>query len=241
MNQIKKADIGIIGAMQIEVEAICAAMENTQSETVGNTTFVYGDLLGKKVVCAKCGIGKVFAAMCTQAMILRYAPDCIINSGVAGTLSDTLSIGQIALADQVVQHDMDTSPIGDPVGLISGINIIYIPTDPAITEGLAAAVTAEGVPYQKGTVASGDQFICHTADKIRIKGNFEAEDKPVIACEMEGAAIGQVCYVNGTPYGILRAISDGGDEQAFADYPTFLAAAAKTATEVMLRFVENWN
>ena len=71
MNQIKKADIGIIGAMQIEVEAICAAMENTQSETVGNTTFVYGDLLGKKVVCAKCGIGKVFAAMCTQAMILR--------------------------------------------------------------------------------------------------------------------------------------------------------------------------
>ena len=174
-------------------------------------------------------------------MILKYAPACIINSGVAGTLSESLSIGQIALAEQVVQHDMDTSPIGDPVGLISGINIIYIPTDPAVTEGLAAAVTAEGVPYQKGTVASGDQFICHTADKIRIRGNFEAEDKPVIACEMEGAAIGQVCYVNGTPYGILRAISDGGDEQAFADYPTFLAAAAKTATEVMLRFVENWN
>ena len=236
----RKAEIGIIGAMQIEVEALCAAMENTETETVGNMTFVYGDLCGKRVVCAKCGIGKVFAAMCAQTMILRYSPAVIVNSGVAGTLSDQLSIGQIALAEQVVQHDMDTSPIGDPVGLISGINIIYIPADPAVTAALAAAVEAEGVVYQRGTVASGDQFICHTADKERIRGNFETEDKPVIACEMEGAAIGQVCYVNSTPYGILRAISDGGDEQAFADYPTFLAAAAKTATEVMLRFVEAW-
>ena len=241
MSQLKKAAIGIIGAMQIEVEALCSAMENTETETVGNMTFVYGDLQGKKVVCAKCGIGKVFAAMCAQTMILKYAPDCIINSGVAGTLSDTLSIGQIALADQVVQHDMDTSPIGDPVGLISGINIIYIPSDPAVTDSLATAVTGESVPYERGTVASGDQFICHAEHKTRIKSNFETEDKPVIACEMEGAAIGQVCFVNKVPYGILRAISDGGDEQAFADYPTFLAAAAKTATRVMLRFVEDWN
>ena len=237
---IMKAEIGIIGAMQIEVEAICAAMENTVTETVGNMTFVCGDLRGKKVVCAKCGIGKVFAAMCAQTMILKYAPDCIINSGVAGTLSESLSIGQIALAEQVVQHDMDTSPIGDPVGLISGINIIYIPADPAVTTALAAAVAAEDVPYMRGTVASGDQFICHTHDKERIRATFETEDQPVIACEMEGAAIGQVCYVNGVPYGILRAISDGGDEQAFEDYPTFLAAAAETATKVMLRFVENW-
>ena len=241
MTYKNKADIGIIGAMQIEVEALCAAMTDTTTETVGNMAFVCGNLRGKKVVCAKCGIGKVFAAMCAQTMILKYAPACIVNSGVAGTLSKDLSIGQIALADQVVQHDMDTSPIGDPVGLISGINIIYIPADPAVTTALAAAVTAESVPYKQGTIASGDQFICHTADKDRIRSTFETEDKPVIACEMEGAAIGQVCYVNQVPYGILRAISDGGDEQAFADYPTFLAAAAETATKVMLRFVESYN
>ena len=240
MNQVQKADIGIIGAMQIEVEALTAAMENTRSETVGNMTFVYGDLRGKRVVCAKCGIGKVFAAMCAQTMILKYAPDCIVNSGVAGTLSESLSIGQIALAEQVVQHDMDTSPIGDPVGLISGINVIYVPTDPTVTAALATAVGSEGVPYMRGTVASGDQFICQSEVKARIKSNFETPDKPVIACEMEGAAIGQVCYVNKIPYGILRAISDGGDEQAFVDYPTFLAAAAETATKVMLTFVENW-
>ena len=240
MNVIKKADIGIIGAMQIEVEALCAAMEHTETEVVGNMEFVYGTLKGKRVVCAKCGIGKVFAAMCAQTMILKYAPDAIVNSGVAGTLSEQLSIGQIALAEQVVQHDMDTSPIGDPVGLISGINIIYIPADPTVTACLAAAVGNVGVPYMRGTIASGDQFICHTADKDRIRSTFETADKPIIACEMEGAAIGQVCFVNKVPYGILRAISDGGDEQAFADYPTFLSAAAKTATKVMLQFVENW-
>ena len=240
MKMIQKADIGIIGAMKIEVEAICAAMTDTVCEVISGMEFVCGTLKGKRVVCAKCGIGKVFAAICTQTMILQYAPAVIINSGVAGTLSPDLSIGQIALAEQIVQHDMDTSPIGDPVGLISGINIIYIPTDKAVTASLAAAVESLAVPYKTGTIASGDQFICHTAEKDRIRTAFETPDMPVIACEMEGAAIGQVCYVNQVPYGILRAISDGGDEQAFADYPTFLAAAAKTATEVMLRFVESW-
>ena len=238
---VKKTDIGIIGAMKIEVEALCAAMTDTEVEVISGIEFVSGNLRGKRVVCAKCGIGKVFAAMCAQTMILKYTPAVMINSGVAGTLSPELSIGQIALADQMVQHDMDTSPIGDPVGLISGINVIYLPADTAVTARLAAAVESVGVPYKRGTVASGDQFICHTADKDRIRSTFETADKPIIACEMEGAAIGQVCFVNKVPYGILRAISDGGDEQAFADYPTFLAAAAKTATKVMLQFVENWS
>ena len=233
-------EIGIIGAMNIEIEALRAAMTDTATEEIGGITFVSGNLRGHRVVTAKCGIGKVFAAMCAQTMILRYAPAAIVNSGVAGTLSEHLSIGQVAIAEQVVQHDMDTSPIGDPVGLISGINEIFLPTDPRVTDRLAACVAELGIPHRRGTIASGDQFICRTADKNRIRESFTTPEREVIACEMEGAAIGQVCYVNRTPYGILRAISDGGDEQAFADYPTFLAAAAKAATEVMLRFVETW-
>ena len=148
--------IGIIGAMQIEVEALCAAMENTERETVGNMTFVYGDLRGKKVVCAKCGIGKVFAAMCAQTMILKYAPDCIINSGVAGTLSETLSIGQIALADQVVQHDMDTSALGDPVGLISGINVGYNLGDDIAYSGTIGAILEGARMGMNGIAISAD-------------------------------------------------------------------------------------
>ncbi len=233
MNHV---DIGIIGAMQIETEAICAAMENAAVETVGGITFTVGTLRGRRVVAAKCGVGKVFAAMCAQTMILTYAPDVIINTGVAGTMTDRLSIGQVALADRVVQHDMDTSPVGDPVGMISGINEIYLPTGTAVTDTLAACVAAENVPFVRGTIASGDQFIATAAQKHRISTTFD----DVIACEMEGAAIGHVCYVNATPCAILRAISDGGDEQVSMDYPTFVATAAQTATAVLLRFVGRW-
>ena len=238
MQKTTQVDIGIIGAMQIEVEALCAAMTDTAEEEISGIRFVRGTLRGKQVVCAKCGIGKVFAATCAEAMILRYAPRVIVNSGVAGSLS-ALSIGQIALADEVVQHDMDTTPFGDPAGLISGLNLVYIPTDATVTSLLETCVRAEGVPCRRGTVASGDRFVASEAEKARIRNLFDTPEHPVLACEMEGAAIGQVCFVNRVPYSVLRAISDGGDEQAaFSDYPTFLAAAAKTATEVMLRFVE---
>ena len=238
MQKTTQVDIGIIGAMQIEVEALCAAMTDTAEEEISGIRFVRGTLRGKQVVCAKCGIGKVFAATCAEAMILRYAPRVIVNSGVAGSLS-ALSIGQIALADEVVQHDMDTTPFGDPAGLISGLNLVYIPTDTGVTSLLETCVRAEGVPCRRGTVASGDRFVASEAEKARIRNLFDTPEHPVLACEMEGAAIGQVCFVNRVPYSVLRAISDGGDEQAaFSDYPTFLAAAAKTATEVMLRFVE---
>ena len=228
MNEIKKAAIGIIGAMQIEVEALCAAMENTESKTIGGITFVYGDLKGKKVVCAKCGIGKVFAAVCAQIMILQYAPACIINSGVAGTLSETLSIGQIALAEQVVQHDMDTSPLGDPVGLISGLNIVHMPADAALADSVCAAIEKTGGNWLRGTIASGDVFVADAAKKSFIRDTFGA-----IACEMEGAAIGHVCTVNHVPFVVVRAISDGGNEDSPMDYPTFVKIAAARSAEVV--------
>ena len=228
-------DIGIIGAMSIEIETIRGEMTDTHTETVGGIEFVSGTLRGKTVVTAKCGIGKVFAAMCTQAMILHYAPAVIVNTGVAGTMTDRLAIGDVALATRVVQHDMDTSAIGDPVGLISGINMIYLPTDASATDRLAACVEAEGVCCVRGTVASGDQFIHSEAQKDKIRAFDD-----VVACEMEGAAIGHVCYVNRVPCAILRAISDGGDEAAATDYPTFLRGAAATASAVLLRFVQSW-
>lgn len=233
----RRADIGIIGAMNIEIEALRAAMTDVVAETVGGREFFLGTLHGRRVVLTRCGIGKVYAAMGAEAMILAYGPSVIINSGVAGTLSPSLSIGQIALAREVVQHDMDTSAVGDPVGLISGMDLIYIPTDKAVTAALADAVEAEGVPHAEGVIASGDRFVAAEEEKTRIRTHFDTPEHPVIACEMEGAAVGQVCHENGVPYGILRAISDGGDEQATFDYPTFLAAAAEVATRVMHRFI----
>ena len=138
--------IGIIGAMGIEVRTLSALLENKKSETISGIEFLSGTIFGKDVVLAVCGVGKVFSAMCAEAMILKYSPEFIINTGVAGTLTDKLSIGNIAVSKDVVHHDLDTTPLGDPAGLISGINIVKIPASDKIREKLVSAIKTQNVP-----------------------------------------------------------------------------------------------
>ena len=227
--------IGIIGAMGIEVRALADLLENKKSETISGVEYMSGKIYGRDVVLAVCGIGKVFAAICAQTMILKYNPDVIINTGVAGTLTDKLSIGDIAIADSVVQHDMDTSPLGDPVGLLSGINIVKIPAHKEVVAKIESCVKAIGTNYQIGTIASGDQFLASIEVKERIVKNFNA-----IAGEMEGGAIGHVCYVNNKPFCVLRAISDCADGSGAENYTEFLGKAAENATMIMARFIKEY-
>ena len=230
-----KVEIGIIGAMKIEVEAIQDVMEDTKEEVISGVLFISGTLYGKKIVVAECGIGKVFAAICAEAMILKFNPDVIINTGVAGGLASQLKIGDIAVADSVVQHDMDTSPLGDPVGLLSGINIVNIPCDKKVAEKLLSVVKALDINCISGVIASGDQFINGAEKKNWLVENFNA-----ISCEMEGASIGHVCYVNKVPFGVVRSISDGADDDSHMDYPEFCKIAAKNSTEVIKTFVKEY-
>lgn len=225
--------VGIICAMEAEAKDIISAMENAKEEKISGVTYVSGKIHGKSCVVAVCGIGKVFAALCAQTMILKYSPSLIINCGVAGGLSPELSICDIAIATSLVQHDMDTSAIGDPKGLISGINIINIPCDPNAAS-LLKKCAEEEVNTVLGVIASGDKFMSDYAEKENIRSTFNA-----IACEMEGAAVGQVCYVNNVPCCVMRAISDGGDENAHMDYPTFAVIAAARAARVILKFLES--
>ena len=227
--------IGIIGAMGIEVRALADLLENKKTETISGVEYMSGKIYGKDVVLAVCGIGKVFAAICAQTMILKYNPDVIINTGVAGTLTDKLSIGDIAIADSVVQHDMDTSPLGDPVGLLSGINIVKIPTDNETAAKIKTCVDEIGANYEIGTIASGDQFLANNQVKERIVNNFSA-----IAGEMEGAAIGHVCYVNKKPFCVLRAISDCADGSGAENYMEFLEKAAENAIAIMKKFIKEY-
>ena len=225
--------IGIIAAMNVEMDGLRAHMENPVSETVSGVEFVRGTIEGREVVTAVCGIGKVFAALCAQTMILRYAPEAVINTGVAGTLTDELSIGNLAVSACVVQHDMDTSAIGDPVGLISGINMVEIPADRALSDRLCAAAQTVGVKTLTGCIASGDQFVASPGRKTFIADTFSA-----IACEMEGAAVGQVCYVNHVPFCVLRAISDSADGSSHMDYPVFAQMAAEQSVRLLLTFLQ---
>ena len=223
--------IGIIGAMDIEVDALIASMENTEEKIISSVRFVKGEIFGHNVVIAKCGIGKVFAAICAQTMILEYNPTVIINTGVAGSLEKGFNVLDVAVAKSVVQHDMDTSAIGDPKGLISGINVIYIDTCKEVSNALKKAAECVSCTVKEGVIASGDKFMADAQEKAEINREFGA-----IACEMEGASIGQVCYVNKVPFGILRTISDG--DGAEMDYMTFAPKAAIQATEIVKEFIK---
>lgn len=226
---------GIIGAMAVETDAIKALVEDAQKETFGGVEFVRGRLCGKEVVVAQCGIGKVFAAICAEIMILKYAPDRIINTGVAGTLSNEVGLLDVAVSDSVVEHDMDTSPLGDPVGLISGINIVNIPASKPLVEEIKAAARRIGVKCVSGVIASGDQFIADKEKKEYIRDTFSA-----IACEMEGAAIGHTCYVGGVDFAVIRCISDNADEAAGEmDYPTLCQKAAEQSQRLLLELFNN--
>ena len=228
-------DIGIIGAMDDEVRELISRLDERRTERVSGIEFNVGKLYGKNVVVAKCGVGKVFAAICAEAMIIKYAPALVVNTGVGGALDKSLRPLDIVFAEKLVQHDMDTSPIGDPVGLISGINRVYFETDKRALEVLNGAAEELKIKHLPGIVATGDKFIAEKADKDRITSLFGAT-----ACEMEGGAIAHTAFVNDTPFMVVRAISDSADGEACMDYPTFLPQAVKISTALTLALVEKY-
>jgi len=222
--------IGIIGAMQMEVDNLKEALENQSTVTVSGVNFVCGNIGEVEVVAAVCGVGKVFAAICAEAMILKFSPDMIINVGVAGTLTKDLSVLDVAIASDVFQHDMDTSALGDPIGLISGLNQIFFPTDEKMRKLLCECLKDKGVRYVTGPIATGDLFMHDPEKKAQVREMFGA-----IAAEMEGGSIGHVCTVNNVPFAVLRSISDG--DGGAMDYATFAEKAAVVSSEVVLEFI----
>ena len=230
-----RVDVGIIGAMEPEVEALIAAIDTPTTETVSGITFYTGKIGEKTVAIAKCGIGKVFAAVCAQTMIMKYSPVLLVNTGVGGALASGIGTGDIVIATDLCQHDMDTSAIGDPKGLVSGINVIYFDADKRAGEILINSAKSLGLNARLGRIASGDKFIASKEDKERITADFGAD-----ACEMEGCAIAQVAFINKTPFAVVRAISDSADGEATMDYPTFLPIAASNSTKMTLSLIEKW-
>lgn len=220
--------IGIIGAMHLETEAIRQEMTDAVTETISGSDYVRGMLWGIPAVVATCGPGKVFAAVCAQTMALRYRVDRVINVGVGGTLSPDLHIGDVAIATSTVQHDFDTSALGDPVGLVARINVTYFACDAALVQSAVDAASALGISHRTGVVASGDRFVADRQVKEAITTHFGA-----IACEMEGGAIGHVCYLNQLPYLVLRAISDEADGGAPTDFTSFARSSAAQTVRLL--------
>ena len=224
--------IGIIGAMDIEVAILRDKMVNPTVETISGVDFIRGKLEGRDVVLARSGVGKVFAAICAQTMILKYGVKAIINSGVAGTLTGELHIGDVAISTACVQHDMDTSPVGDPVGLLSGINVVELPADTTLVGELDMVCADAGVNHRLGVIATGDQFVATHERRDWIRDQFKA-----IAVEMEAGSIAHVCYVNRVPFASIRVISDEASGDVHIDYMTFVKKAAATSSDITLRWL----
>ena len=205
--------IGIIGAMDEEVEQIVAVMDIKKEETKACMTFKAGILAGKDVVIVRSGIGKVNAAVCTQILVDDFGVDYVINTGIAGSLKAEIDIADIVISSDVLHHDMDATGFGYPLGQIPRMDTLSFKADDRLIE-LAKEFTSVGVHV--GRVVSGDQFISDKAVKERISSEFAG-----YCTEMEGAAIAQAAYLNKVPFVILRAISDKADDSATMDYPTF--------------------
>lgn len=225
--------IGIICAMRIEAERLVATIERATVERAGHLSFTRGRLRGQDVVIGMAGVGKVNAAMCAQTMALKYAPSLIVNSGVAGSLSPKLGIGDIAVATGVVQHDFDTTAFGDAPAWFAALDGDTFPCDAGVSEDILRAAAGEGIRALPAKLASGDQFISNADIKARLVRLFGAE-----ACDMEAGAIAQVCFYNGVKCAVIRAISDSTDGEHQVEFEKFVALAADNSARVLMRYLE---
>ena len=224
--------IGIIGAMEEEVAVLKQAMQVEEIVNYASMNFYKGELCGKDVVIVRSGVGKVNAAICAQILVAKFQADLLINTGIAGSLDAAIDIGDMVISTDLVEHDMDASVFGDPVGQVPRMDTFAFPADPVLVEKAVEANKEANPDIQTftGRIVSGDQFISDSAVKDRLVNLFQAK-----CTEMEGAAIGHAAYLNQVPCVIIRAISDKADNSAEMDYPTF----EKKAIEHSVRLMKN--
>ncbi|MBS4994897.1 MAG: 5'-methylthioadenosine/adenosylhomocysteine nucleosidase [Oscillospiraceae bacterium] len=227
--------IGIIGAMELEVEALKEQMDVKNIVEKASMKFYEGTLRGKDVVIVQCGIGKVNAGICVQILADLFQVDAVINTGVAGSLRAEINIGDIVVSTDACEHDMDVTALGYKQGIIPQMKESFFKADRQLVEA-AIEVCREVNPdinVYEGRVLSGDQFISGEEIKNKLIDLFDG-----FCTEMEGAAIAHAAFLNEIPYVVIRAISDKADGSAHMDYPEFERAAAAHSAKLVENLVK---
>ena len=220
--------LGIIGAMEVEVELLLSAMEDKKETVIAGSTFYEGKLEGLEAVVVQCGVGKVNAALCAQILCSSFGVTHLVNTGIAGSLCADLDIGDLVVSTDAMYHDFDCVHFGYPYGKVPGMDVTSFPADETMMAyAFAAAEQVNPGHTKKGRIASGDQFVAVKELKEKIIACTQG-----LCTEMEGAAIAQTAYRNQVPFVILRAISDKADDSAEMDYPTFERIAAHRCADV---------
>ncbi len=232
---------GIIGAMDSEITLLTSKMSETTVEQAAGLTFYRGELCGQEVVVVKCGVGKVNAAACAQALIDRYGVERLINVGVAGGVSSELRVLDVVVGRALAQHDFDLRPFGYAKGYLGEAyggdpqKPTMFEADPmmvAACERAAVKVLGDEHACYVGVIASGDEFVAASERRLAIASACDA-----MASEMEGAAVAQVASQNGVPFVVLRTISDLADGSAPVSFETVVQFAADAAASVILEML----
>ena len=235
----------ILSALPEEQSGLLARLEQGQRLVYAGRVFWIGSLHGHSVVLALSGIGKVAAATTATVLIERFRVARIVFTGVAGGLGEGVAVGDIVVAQDYVQHDMDVSPLFER-WLVPGYEGVRLPCDPRLTAILSEAVSVslisanghfdhefmDAAPrLHQGLIASGDRFITCSTVARALRETLVAAGHDVLAVEMEGAAVAQVCLDYRLPFAAVRTVSDRADHSAHIDFPVFMEKVASRYAE----------
>lgn len=225
--------IGIIGAMDEEIALLQKQIKNQTIETVANTMYIKGTLETKEVVLVKSGIGKVNAAMTTAILMEKYQPTFVINTGSAGGFSEALKVGDVVISDAVVHHDVDVTAFDYVHGQVPQMPATF-KADKTLVRQVRIILKEMEIGSEIGLIATGDSFMNDQTKVQMVRELFPT----MIACEMEAAAIAQVCYQYNVPFVVIRALSDIAGQEAPMSFQQFLEVAATNAANLIIEFVK---
>ncbi|MCL1936292.1 MAG: 5'-methylthioadenosine/adenosylhomocysteine nucleosidase [Defluviitaleaceae bacterium] len=225
--------IGIIGAMQEEIELLKSKIINIKETKIYENIYYSGIMNRKEIVITKCGIGKVNAAFVTQTLITNFNISAIINIGLSGSVSEELNIGDIVISNRLVYHDVDVTAFGYNLGQIPSFENTFFEAD---DELINSAKKNEKEDVHIGIIATGDQFINNLEKRREIKEKFNA-----LCVEMEGAAIAHICFLNKVPFVVIRSISDKASGEADSQFEKNLKFATEKLAKILEKIIGDYN
>jgi adenosylhomocysteine/aminodeoxyfutalosine nucleosidase len=220
-----------MGAMEEEIAPLLSYFTEVKETNYANNTYYECKLNDLDVVIAYSKIGKVFSTLTASTMIQKFGCDTLLFSDVAGGINPELKIGDLIIANQLSQHDLDITAFGHPFGFVPGGDV-YVKTDPSLNKLAIEVAKENNVKIIEGTIATGDQFVCDEKRKAFIQDTFKAD-----ALEMEGASVAIVCDALNVPCLILRAISDTADMDAGFNFDEFLETSAKNSASFLMKII----
>ncbi len=233
--------IGIIGAMEAEIDLLRGAMEHGRTETVGSFVFYVGQLEGQAVVLLQCGIGKVNAAVGCALLIDHFQPRLVINTGSAGGIDPRLGFGDVIIADALVYHDVDVTAFGYAPGQVPGQTATFPVAEDLVRRAERAVDTLRAagrlpatLRHTRGLIGSADVFVHDTDHIAAIRARFPA----LAAVEMEGAALAHTCALFQVPLLVIRALSDIAGRESPLTFDQFLPIAAAHSGEITRQIVK---